>query len=331
MSGIQQAQPTSGEGGGQTITPSRIGRASDVLGVAALGSQQPQQQQPSTPQPQPLQQQPFAPQPQTAPTQYAPQQTTQTVPQQVPQQTPQVTQEQYQQAVIQAQQNVDAVDLNALKQNLAGIGQNNAADNGDTPPVQQQSQQQQPMGEADKNFANFNNQFKEVMGVDLKTAVNNYDQLTKTAQTAITQMQTMQNEMALERAKITLGNVWMMDSDVQQQIAQGGNIQNIVAERMQYLAGISRSLPPEVRQQIDSAGVAGVVQLWKSTRQQTQQQQVPVGAQAPQQQQPSSYTTPDGKSITREQILALSDKDFNAWGANLLDGGQATQQLVPRS
>lgn len=324
MSGIQQAQQSNE--GHQTYTPTRIGRASDVLGVSALGSTQPQPAAPVAPQPQPIQPQPLTPQPlQTPQPQHATQQTSQTVPQQVPQQTPQITQEQYQQAILQAQQNVDAVDLTALKQNLANVGNNTPVDNNNTP------EPQKPTGEADKNFESFNTQFKQVMGVDLQTAVNNYDQLTQTAQNAITQMQQMQNDMALERAKITLGNVWMMEPDVQQQIAQGGNIQNIVNERMQYLAGISRSLPPEVRQQIDSAGVAGVVQLWKNTRQQTQQQQVPVGAQAPQQ-QPSSYTTPDGKPITREQILALNDKDFNDWGANLLDSGsQATQQLVPRS
>ena len=361
-----QQQPSNGN---QVYTPSVVGRASDVFGYTAPADDQSQVQPPATQQQvqqqqqqipnqqqqqqyqfQPGQQQGYfgqAPQVPQLPTVPNPanqqqQQQTQAPPpgQQQQQVDPFQQQQQHLQNVQQARGIVESIDVEALRQRLSTVtrpGQQQHQQTNQqtttqqqttaTPPGQQQQQQQG--GEADKNFAAFNQQFKEVMGVDLQTGINNYKQLVQISQDMSSAMKQQQQQVALREAKIDLASAWMMDADVQVQMQQGTPITQIVEDRMQYLGRVYQSLPQQDRQQVDVAGTAGVIALWRSTKQQSQSQQVPIGSVGVQQQQ-QTFQSPTGQVLTREQIYALSDADFEAWGSQLLDSGNYAQTPQPQ-
>ena len=214
------------------------------------------------------------------------------------------------QVVQQAAQTVESVDLNALDQALKDV---------QVPQQQKAVTPEEPAtGEADKNFEAFNAQFKEVMGVDLKTGLQQYQDVVAVAQNTVSAMREQQGHMALREAKVELAGMWMGDVEVQQQLQQGTPVMQIVEDRMQYCARVYKSLPAADKQKVDAAGTAGVVALWNSSKQRPQSQQLPtssVNAQAP-----------NGKQLTREQILALPEKDFNDYGAALLDSGNYIKQ-----
>ena len=356
----QSQQQNSGGNGNQVYTPSVVGRASDVFGYVAPADNQSQVQPPASQQQtqqvpaqqqvnpnqqqqqyqfQPGQQQGYfgqAPQVPQLPTVQNPanqQQQTQTQQQQQQQVDPFQQQQQHLQNVQQARGIVESIDVEALRQRLSTVtrpGQQQQQQTNQQTTTQQQTtatppgQQQQQGGEADKNFAAFNQQFKEVMGVDLQTGIKNYQDLVKISQDMSSAMKQQQQQVALREAKIDLASAWMMDPDVQAEMQQGTPITQIVENRMQYLGRVYQSLPQQDRQQVDVAGTAGVIALWRSTKQQSQSQQVPIGSVGVQQQQ-QTFQSPSGQVLTREQIYALKDEDFESWGQYLLDNGNYVQ------
>lgn len=294
-----------------------MGRASDVLGVQAAQNdtetqQQTQQQQNQVPQ--------YAGQQPQQPnvTQPVLDQQTQVVTAPLPGQQPQQTTQQQQPLVDQTQlqqasEAANAVDLNALEQQLSQITDPNATQQ---QPTQQTQQQQQTTNVEDApGFAQFNEQAKQYLGVDIKTAINNYQEIVTVAQNVLRQAKQSQQETYLREQNLQLQSQWMSDPEVQQLMQQGQSLQQITNDRLAHLGRVYRALPASSRQKVDAAGVQGVMALWNSTRQQTVVQQMPTSI--PQ----ASNVNPGQKRYRWSEIAAMNDRDFQSIGMQLLDSG----------
>lgn len=275
-----------------------VGPAASVLGVPSA---------PGTPVSPVVGQQP---QPQQQPQQTPEQPNSNVLPPLVPQQQQQ-QQPNFQQQVQTAAATVNSipqVDLNALQQNLATQA-----------PAQQQQQvvpqqQQQVQYPNTVEFQTFSNQFKEYFGLDLKDAVNNYQQTVATSQNIAQQLQNVQQQAYVDRSVSQLGQAWANDPEVQQKVQQGHTLDSVVNERLTFLRRVYKELPEATRQEVDANGIGGVTALWNTIQNNSHQRQMPTAVGQAAQQQMNT-----GQQYTYSQIIAMDEATFNSIGAKLLD------------
>lgn len=172
-------------------------------------------------------------------------------------------------------------------------------------PVQEEEQKQT---QETPEFTQFSEQFKQVVGVDLKEAITNYQELVNVSQQAIQQSQNAMREAHMQRQVLEVSAHWISDPDVQEQMKQGKSLQQVTNERLQSLARVYKSLPETLQQKIDAQGANGVISLYKSTKK---------GKQAPN----SSSSTSQGSQQPQykwSEIVGWPEERYNAEGRALL-------------
>jgi len=210
--------------------------------------------------------------------------------------------------VEQAAEAVGDVDLNALEQQLNQLANPNQTTD-TASPVEETVNIEENLG-----FEDLNKQFKQHIGVDLKTAVDNYASLVKVSQDLTARMREMERQTYLREQHVELQSTWMNDPEFQQGLQQGKSLQQMTQERINYLTRVYNALPKESKQKVDSAGVRGVTALWNTSKARTVVQQMPGNTAA-------SPTATGGKQYKWSEIVAMDEKTYISTGIPLLDSG----------